>query len=228
MAKPDTSFKVRMSEELKNRTADAARASGRSMNAEIVARLQDSFKRDTVVRNSDCGQKDFDVPVSDLEAVANAAAEKAAGLVITNYDRFLEIFLIKPSADISSSGVNIAELARQRMSHIKDDRAGGIKNIYSLHREMINELEHIISVHKQTTTIGQAKVSPNKKPTARPRDVSADIIATDAEGQPQVVAQTKRHEANRQQGEGPTISPPSREQAKSKKPSRPAGRTKRL
>lgn len=44
MARPDTSFKVRMDDPLKDRIAEAAKANNRSMNAEIVSRLAKSFE----------------------------------------------------------------------------------------------------------------------------------------------------------------------------------------
>ena len=43
MAKPDTSFKVRMDDELRNKIGAAALANNRSINSEIVNRLEDSF-----------------------------------------------------------------------------------------------------------------------------------------------------------------------------------------
>ncbi|MBO6508277.1 MAG: Arc family DNA-binding protein [Roseibium sp.] len=43
MAREDPQLKLRLPEELKNRIASAAKKSGRSMNAEIVSRLETSI-----------------------------------------------------------------------------------------------------------------------------------------------------------------------------------------
>ncbi|WP_081827833.1 Arc family DNA-binding protein [Kozakia baliensis] len=44
MKQTDPHFKMRLSPELKERIAEAAKKNGRSMNAEVVHRLQNSFE----------------------------------------------------------------------------------------------------------------------------------------------------------------------------------------
>lgn len=44
MSRQDPQFKLRMTEELRDQIAEAAKASNRSMNAEIIARLDASFE----------------------------------------------------------------------------------------------------------------------------------------------------------------------------------------
>ncbi|WP_125361827.1 Arc family DNA-binding protein [Stenotrophomonas sp. 278] len=43
MSREDPQFKLRMTEELRDQIAEAARANNRSMNAEIIGRLEESF-----------------------------------------------------------------------------------------------------------------------------------------------------------------------------------------
>jgi methionyl-tRNA synthetase len=43
MSREDPQFKLRLSDELRNRVANEARRNNRSMNAEIIARLEASF-----------------------------------------------------------------------------------------------------------------------------------------------------------------------------------------
>lgn len=46
MARQDDQFKLRLPDGLRNEIKDAAKANGRSMNAEIVVRLEASFEAD--------------------------------------------------------------------------------------------------------------------------------------------------------------------------------------
>jgi hypothetical protein len=43
MSREDPQFKLRLSEQLRDQIAESAKSSNRSMNAEIVARLEESF-----------------------------------------------------------------------------------------------------------------------------------------------------------------------------------------
>lgn len=56
MAREDLHFRLRIPEELKHRIEKAAAGSHRSMTAEIVARLENSFANDVVVTRADPSQ----------------------------------------------------------------------------------------------------------------------------------------------------------------------------
>lgn len=47
MSREDPQFKLRMTEALRDRIAESAKANGRSMNAELIARLEMSFDVET-------------------------------------------------------------------------------------------------------------------------------------------------------------------------------------
>lgn len=51
MSREDPQLKLRLTEEMKARVTEAARANGRSVNAEIVARLTDSFEFEMISRS---------------------------------------------------------------------------------------------------------------------------------------------------------------------------------
>ncbi|NTI27691.1 Arc family DNA-binding protein [Rhizobium rhizogenes] len=61
MAREDLHFKLRIPEELKQRVAAASRANGRSITAEIIARLEASF-----VLKSDLPTSEPDAELSEL------------------------------------------------------------------------------------------------------------------------------------------------------------------
>ena len=66
MSRDDPHFRLRVPPELHDRVAAAAKENGRSMNAEIVVRLELSFasgsdeKLDTILRNLDTILRNFD------------------------------------------------------------------------------------------------------------------------------------------------------------------------
>lgn len=56
MSRDITPFGLRMPAELKSRVDAAAAKNGRSINAEVIARLQDSFEVQTGVKDAPVGQ----------------------------------------------------------------------------------------------------------------------------------------------------------------------------
>lgn len=65
--KQPPSYPLRMPQELRDQLTDAAKASGRSVNAEIVARLQDSFARQPQMAVHTAHRR-----ISDLDASSSA------------------------------------------------------------------------------------------------------------------------------------------------------------
>lgn len=66
MARTDPQVNLRIPADLKERLEDAAQAGRRSLNAEIVARLQDSFEPRTITIDLTVGE---DATVRDIQRV---------------------------------------------------------------------------------------------------------------------------------------------------------------
>lgn len=75
MARDDPQMKIRLSDELKERIEEASKENGRSMNAEIAARLEDSFELE---------EQKGSRPV--YEAVHTALQEEIAQYLLAFYD----------------------------------------------------------------------------------------------------------------------------------------------
>ncbi|MBO9125438.1 Arc family DNA-binding protein [Rhizobium sp. 16-488-2a] len=74
MAVEDLHFRLRIPEELKKRVAAAARANDRSMTAEIIARLADTF----AVTDIDPDDEDLLQIIGDLERVKRRVIDRNA------------------------------------------------------------------------------------------------------------------------------------------------------
>lgn len=72
MSRQDPQFKLRMTEELRDQIAEAAKASNRSMNAEIIARLEQSFAI------ADSPEKEFHLSRAQLDELVQSVTNQVA------------------------------------------------------------------------------------------------------------------------------------------------------
>lgn len=85
MGREDPQLKLRLSEDLKDRVAEAARRNNRSVNAEIVHRLEASFAPDETIGEALSGNWTLPENTSDEaidRAIHNAVAKALRGLGI--------------------------------------------------------------------------------------------------------------------------------------------------
>lgn len=73
MSREDPQLKLRLTEEMKARVTEAARTNGRSVNAEIVARLSESFEMDAAVKSPEASYEAIK-PLMDVLKTEFAAA----------------------------------------------------------------------------------------------------------------------------------------------------------
>lgn len=79
MGREDPQLKLRLAEELKQRVTDAARRNNRSVNAEIVSRLEASFAPEEIIGDALSG--DYQIPDGtpdeEIDRVIHNAVAKA-------------------------------------------------------------------------------------------------------------------------------------------------------
>ncbi|MEJ3621046.1 Arc family DNA-binding protein [Brachymonas wangyanguii] len=75
-------FVVRLPEGMRDRIAEAAKASGRSMNAEIVARLKESFGEPTVEITTSLDPEHAEAIRKHAEKLGISVSEAMRGIVV--------------------------------------------------------------------------------------------------------------------------------------------------
>lgn len=164
MKQTDPQYKLRLPLELKEKIEDAAAGSGRSMNAEIVARLQDSFipsNTTSKVRFS-LGPGESE---EDLLGVATSRVQHAALLMADAHLRFLEERLAGLQAELVATESQANDLQRlvlalgEELSAMDDDTASlpyrRLQLQESFERSRLLDLERRATVIR--AAIGQTK-----------------------------------------------------------------------
>ena len=86
MSREDPQLKLRLAPDLKNRVQDAARTNNRTMNAEIVARLESTFSNSQMIASDTFAGMDAETLIKQtVQAVLRTVRPDISGKVIVNF-----------------------------------------------------------------------------------------------------------------------------------------------
>ncbi|HBF31479.1 Arc family DNA-binding protein [Rhizobium sp.] len=119
MGREDPQLKLRLPEEMKTRIAAAARANGRSLNAEIIKRLQETLEFDDFKTAHPPAIEEIDFPISQsFSAINQDLAEQLKK----------EIAYAKRDRESIRIIINDLRFERETLRLLQDDLAEIIKN----------------------------------------------------------------------------------------------------
>lgn len=163
MSREDPQMKIRLPADLKDQIEAASKQSGRSMNAEIVARLEQSFKQ---------GEEEFDhafrsaVLEDELKSL-----EARLGKKITNpptADEIADQVLAKLSDRVTRSNLSIAHEEAyaylQLLALTRDE--GNLEE--SIDAETVAAIDKWIA-HRKSSISGRSSYGPQGSPNTKPR-----------------------------------------------------------
>jgi hypothetical protein len=143
MAREDPQLKIRFTPELKKEVEEAARGNGRTMNAEVTARLQASFEPTTAARLGEL----------ELELAKEHAAAAEARSKAMQYSAALAMIAIRLPPGAFDDTPNVAEILREVSTDIEAKMLAALEEMISDTKKSVDSLQHLVD-------IGRVNVAP--------------------------------------------------------------------